>query len=117
MNLQAVRKLHEQAHIAGMKAGNECAPTPMIVAGSGGYREYVSDGVCGFAWVKFKGNTSFGRGMKKLGLARPAYPTGLSVWVSEFDQSMQRKEAYARAYAAVLRDAGITDASAGSRMD
>ena len=44
------------------------------------------------------------------------FRSGLSVWVSEGGQSMERKEAYARAYADVLRAAGI-EAYAGSRMD
>lgn len=114
-----------QAEAAGRKAGEAVVPTPMIVGTAIGLSDridpskpqyYVEDGVCGFAWIMFKGNTPFGRWMKKMGKAKPAYPNGLQVWVSEFGQSMQRKEAYARAYAAVLRAAGI-DAYANSRMD
>jgi hypothetical protein len=112
--------LYETAHAAGMAAGYGVKPTPMIVTGGVPGQEperwYVSEGVCGFAWIAMKGNTSFGRWAKKAGKARSAYPKGLSVWVSEFGQSMDRKEAYARAFAKVLRDHGV-DAYAGSRMD
>ena len=119
-----VRNLHAIAHEAGMKAGNNALPTPMVVGDAdimgnpvpGGSRYYVSEGMCGFAWVSFKGNTSFGRAMKAAGLARPQYGGGLSVWVSEFGQSIERKEAYARAYAAVLREHGV-EAYSGSRLD
>jgi hypothetical protein len=123
-NAQSVIALHSKAHAAGMAAGGAHTPTPMGVVEAdifgkpkpGAHVEVVHSGVCGFAWVSFKGNTSFGRAMKAAGLARKRYEGGLSVWVSEFGQSMERKEAYARAYAAVLREAGI-EAYAGSRMD
>lgn len=41
---------------------------------------------------------------------------GLQYWVSQGGQSMQRKEAFARAFASVLKANGI-DAFADSRMD
>lgn len=110
-----VQLVHDLAHAAGMAAGNDAKPTPMRVVGQG-CDEVVEGGPCGFAWVSFKGNTAFGRAMKKLNLASPGYPTGLQVWVGEFGQSMARKSAYARAYAAVLRGYGI-DAYPQSRMD
>lgn len=112
MNFQS---LASQAHSAGMSALQGATPTPMIVAG-GGERYFVSEGACGFAWVELPGNCAFGRWAKKVGLARPAYPKGLNIWVSEGGQSIDRKEAYARAYAAVLQDAGVP-AFAGSRLD
>lgn len=112
---QDFSKVYENAHNAGMNALIECVPTPMTVAG--GNREwYVSEGACGFAWVEFAGNTAFGRWAKKVGKARPHYPSGLCVWVGEGGQSIGRKEAYAVAFAKVLNDAGIK-AYAGSRLD
>jgi hypothetical protein len=38
------------------------------------------------------------------------------MWVFDYNQSMELKEAYAHAYAKVLRDAGF-NAYANSRMD
>ena len=109
--------LIERAHAAGMKAGIECMPIPMAVVDElNGQLWRVDDGACGFAWVSFAGNTAFGRWAKKQGIARPHWPSGLCVWVSEFGQSVDRKAAYAGAYARILNDAGIA-AYAGSRLD
>ncbi len=109
--------LHANAHRAGMAALNAAAPHPMVVQSNATRQQwFVPDGVCGFAWIEFRGNTAWGRWAKKSGVASKHYPKGLSIWVSEGGQSMERKEAYARAYADVLRAAGI-EAYAGSRMD
>ena len=105
------------AHAAGIRAGRECRPIPMVVSTAAGIEiECVDDGACGFAWVAFAGNTAFGRWAKKEGIARSHYPSGLCIWVSEFGQSVDRKAAYAGAYAQVLRNSRI-DAFADSRLD
>lgn len=117
-------KIVEEAEIAGREAGCKCRPHPMVVftpdgKGNIDYTKpvyHVDDGACGFAWVNFKGNTKFGKWMKAAGKARSAYPTGLCVWVSEFGQSVERKEAYAAAYAKVLKSYGI-DCYSASRLD
>lgn len=118
------RELYEKAHRAGMAAAEACRPTPMMVVDADpltgqpkpdAQRYVVDSGVCGFAWVSFKGNTAFGRWAKKNG-ATSNYPTGLRFWVSYFGQSLERKEAYARAFAEVLRAGGVT-AYSHSRMD
>lgn len=79
---------------------------------------YVPEGPCGFAWVVVRpGNHSFALWCKKHQKARPNYGGGMMVkWVHEYGQSMQLKEAYARAFAEVLRGAGI-NAYSSSRMD
>lgn len=119
----AFAQLFARAVAAGMTAGTGAIPTPMIVSEADvitgeprGEQWYVPEGVCGFAWVSFAGNTAFGRWAKKSGNASAHYPKGLCYWVSQFNQSMERKERFAEAMAKVLRDAGI-DAYAGSRMD
>ena len=118
-------QITNEAHEAGMAALNAAKPVPMIVGQAKslfgnemvpGTEEYVDGGVCGFAWIKFKGNTAFGRWAKKSGLARDDYPTGLYISAKEGGQSMQRKEAYAAAYAKHLKDHGV-DAYMSSRMD
>jgi len=109
-------ELYDAAHNAGIKAGEACVPTPMTVVG-GGQEYYVEGGVCGFAWVgSINGNSSFGRWLKKTGKGSKGYPSGMSIWVYEFGQSMTRKSAYAGAFARVLREGGVK-CYPGSRMD
>ena len=118
--------LQAKAHAAGMAAGNAAQPTAMVVsehanplddASAVRKQWFVADGVCGFAWVTIRpGTSSFARWMAKHGYVRKAYGGGVSHWVSEFGQSMERKQAYAAAYAKVLTDAGV-NAYAESRMD
>lgn len=120
------RHLYMAAYEAGMAAGEACNPMPMVVEQRANMlddnapvvrRDYVADGVCGFAWVVVRpGNSAFARWLKENSLARPHYAGGVSIWVTTFGQSMQRKEAYARAFAKVLQDNDIK-ANAESRMD
>jgi len=95
-------EIHRQAQAAGEKAAFECS----------------SHGCCGFAWVNIKPGTSkFARFLKENGIARKdSYFGGVSVWVSVGGQSIDKKEAYAGAYADVLQANGIR-AFAMSRMD
>lgn len=112
--------LFKRAVEAGLKAGNDCTPTPMTVAG---YEDQpVMGGVCGFAWVNFgmkKGlGRRFGQWLIKNDHARKDdYYGGVSIWVSDFGQSMERKAAYAAAMANVFQDAGIENAYPQTRMD
>ena len=115
-------ELLQKAHNAGMKAGTEIVPTPMQV----GNFPLVLDGVCGFAWVTLKMNNPLGRYIAKHlpkndqwadyeGWRRRTGETGLMLWVRHFNQSMTRKEAYARAYCNVIRE--FFPCSYNSRMD
>ena len=114
--------IHAKAHMEGMKAGLKALPVPMTVCEADlmgnpiGRSWTVSEGACGFAWVTFAGNTPWGRWAKAQGIASKGYPKGLQIWVSEFNQSVARKEAYAYAYAKVLREHGV-EAYAHSRLD
>lgn len=117
-------ELFQRAYAAGMDALNAATPTAIIVTQSDifgrpveGAKQYrIDEGCCGFAWVRIKGNTGFARSMKSLGLFRKAWDRGYEFWVSEGGQSVERKEAFARAFAKVLRDGGV-DAYADSRLD
>jgi hypothetical protein len=115
----ARREAYAAAHAAAVAAGRAAAeaavPVPMIV--SGYEHQPVMDGVCGFAWVKVPGNTGFGRWAKGEGIFDKSYSGGLMMWISDYGQSMTRKEAYAMAYADSLRASGIENVYAGSRMD
>ena len=119
--------LYNDARLAGLEAGQKACPTPMIVGQPttlfGNEIDYskptyhVASGVCGFAWVVVRpGNCSFAVWARKAGLAKKDYYGGVSFWVSDFGQSMERKEAYAHAFANRLSVAGIK-AYAQSRMD
>lgn len=126
-------KLFAKAHEAGNAAAVAARPTPMVVGtpknlmGSltggddGGFDEtqpvyYVAAGVCGFAWVTVPGNSSFGRWLKSTGKGSSMYGGGTGFYVHSFGQSMELKEAYARAFVKVLQEAGVS-AWYSSRMD
>ncbi len=122
---QNFQKLYDEALAAGKAAGQDCQPYPMNVyeAGidgkpiQGGKTYHVPEGVCGFAWVKVSpGNCALANWLKKKGLARTAYNGGVDIWISDYNQSMDRKENHANAMAKVFRDAGFK-AYAESRMD
>ncbi len=115
------RELVAKATAAGIVAGSAIVPRHMVVYGGRPGEERtrydVPEGPCGFAWINVTpGNSPFANFLKKSGLARKAYHGGVDVWVGEYGQSLDRKEAYANAYAEVLSGAGIK-AYAGSRMD
>lgn len=122
--------LYSKAESAGLAAATAAVPTPMVLGPNSILvngvpaldRTYVvSEGPCGFGWVTTKGNTSFARWLKKAKPARhagePEYGGGVMVrYVSEFGQSITRKEAFADAFAATLREGGVPAAS-HSRLD
>ena len=122
--------IFNEAKRAGMVALNACVPNPMIVTGqfpSGQKSTYfVSEGACGFAWVKIPGNSWFIRELKKLKIAgghndwdaeiSKSYGGGYQYWVHEGGQSISRKEAFAKAFSQVLTDHGIKN-TWGSRLD
>lgn len=107
-----------EAAIAAKDAGEAAKPTPMNVVGHGQHY-HVPEGPCGFAWVQLycKGNArSFVLWLKKQRIATKAYPSGFMIWISDFGQSMERKQAAAHAMAKVFRDHGI-ECFPQSRMD
>lgn len=117
----------DEAYQAGIKAGQDCKPIGMRVMEHANPLDDnspvvqswdIPDGVCGFAWIVVRpGNCGFAKWAKKNKDARPEYGGGTCVyWVGEFNQSMQRKEAFANAFAEVLNKYGI-NASPRSRMD
>lgn len=131
-------ELAEKAHKAGLKAAEDCVPTPMVVAQHANPLDdsspvtkawHVPSGVCGFAWVnvKYKGaGAKFLNALKKQGLAgdindhcewrKDSYYGGYTHWVHVGGQSYEIKCAYASAYANVLNEAGIK-AYSMSRLD
>ena len=120
--------VYADAHAKGIAAGNECSPTPMVVGtpttplgNDIDYSKdthYVSDGVCGFAWINIKpARGKFVKYLKDNNIGRKdSYYGGYTVWVRGFGQSLERKSAYAHASAKHLDDNGLR-AYAMSRMD
>jgi hypothetical protein len=107
----------DKAYKAGIDAGKNARPIPMYVIDQGIPIDRIDDGACGFAWVTVRpANSSFALWAKKQGLMRPMYGGGVAYWVREFGQSVDRKSAFAGAYAKVLREHGI-NAIAGDRLD
>jgi hypothetical protein len=103
------------AHEKGLAAGQAINPRP-IAGNPKGPFYHCNEGLCGFAYVTLtKGNSSFALWAKKQGYFRKGYKS-TTMSVSDFNQSVERKEAYAHAYAQVLRNAGI-DCYASSRLD
>ena len=122
------QKIYDEAVAAGLQAGEASIPTPMVVGTPKDFFSneidttkkmyYVSDGVCGFAWVNVKpGTSSFAKWLVKKGYAkRDSYYGGVTIWISDYNQSMTRKEAHAHAMAKVFTNHEIR-AQAMSRMD
>ena len=117
-----------KASAAGQAAGEAIKPRAMIVteranplndASAVKNQWYVSEGACGFAWVNVSpGNSPFANWLKKNKLASKAYHGGVDIWISDFGQSVERKEACARAMAKVLQEElGSNRIYASSRLD
>ena len=120
----------EQVFLAAHNAGNAAVASatiaPMIVQQrahplddtSEVQRQwYVEDGVCGFASVIVKpANSRFAKYLVAKGLGRKSYYGGIAMSVHAFNQSLQKKEAYAYAFARVLESFGIR-CYVESRMD
>jgi hypothetical protein len=113
-----------KARAAGLAAGEAAVPQAMMVVQPSSNPHvpkamwHVPEGACGFAWVHITpGNCPFANWLKKNNLARSAYKGGVEIWISDFGQSIARKEAFAHAMAEILRDQLGIHAYAGSRLD
>jgi len=96
-------------------AGTEKVPDVMVVT-DGRQRWVEPQGMCGFAWVEFSGRDPFAKWLQTRGLASKGYPKGLHYWVHEYNQSYERKRAYAIELCQQLARYGIV-ARANSRLD
>jgi hypothetical protein len=133
-DLEQFQELCDRADAAGREAVTNLQVVPMVVGSETGFMSgkidyskptyFVEDGVCGFAWVdvfpEYKGNTWLGkeerRILKAAGFKEKYGSKAYSLSISDFNQSMQKKEAYARAFAKVLCESGIKCYSC-SRLD
>ena len=102
--------LHE-AHLAGLAAVNALTPTPMRVVGRD-CSFHVEGGVCGFARVEVRPrNTAWAKWLLGAGWYSSDYFRCATLNVSDFGQSMQRKAAYAQAFAGHLTALGYPGVS------
>lgn len=90
---------------------------PMIVQGrEGAY--YVEGGVCGFARVEVRPRTSaWSKWLRGRGWYSSDYHKCVYLNISAYGQSMQRKEAFARAFAAYLTAKGYPGVDYTSTID
>ena len=120
--------LLRMAHAAGMEAGLNHTPQPMTVQSrvnpfdddSPVEKEwYVPEGLCGFAWINVKpGNSAFANWLKaNTSASTDSYYGGVTLWVHQFNQSWERKKAYAHAFVKVLEENGVKRCWAGNRLD
>ena len=121
-------RIYKEADAAGSAAAEAAVPTPMIVGtpttplgNDIDFKKqtyFVSEGACGFAWVKiFPARGKFVSYLKAIGVGSTnGYEGGYDIWVSGYGQSVTRKEAYAGAFAKVLTQYGIK-AYGQSRLD
>jgi hypothetical protein len=119
--------LYRKAHEAGLAAGKAHTPRAMVVAQHAHPLDdsspvvqawYEPAGVCGMAWVHLPATSAFAKWLVSTGKAyRSDYYGGIIVSCQEFNQSMERKQAYVAAFAQVLIDAGFPKVRTGSRMD
>jgi len=117
--------IYVEAYEAGLSAGND-ADTPKFIVGDAiglsneiDYSKptFIMDGLCGFAWVNISpARGAFVNYLKSREVGSKGYYGGYQIWVREFGQSVDRKTAFARAFADVLNKYGI-NASVGSRLD
>jgi hypothetical protein len=122
-----LRRLFDAADAAGRAAASGTTPVAMVVGtpttvfgtdiNPAKPVYVVPGGVCGFAWVRITpGNSRAAHYAVAHWGARTAYNGGVSIFCHDYGQSLTRKEAYADAFAKVLREAGIR-AYGESRMD
>jgi len=121
------RALYRKAQEAGAAAASECRPTPMVVEQHANMMDdsspvekswVVAGGVCGFAWVRIRpASSSFARWVIAQELGRTdSYAGGVIISARVGGQSLEIQEAWARAFARVLCEAGV-EAHVDSRMD
>lgn len=104
----------EAAHEAAHAAALSCTPRPMRIQG---YPEPILDGVCGFAAIDiYEPKTApICRHLLSMGRARKRISgKGVSIRVFDYNQSYERKLAYAETFADFLRKYGFKAYATGT---
>ena len=117
--------IYVEAYEAGLNAGKDVDTPKFIIGDEIGLSDeidfskktYVLDGLCGYAWVNISpARGAFVNYLKSREIGRKGYYGGYEISVREFGQSVDRKYAFAQAFAEVLGKYGI-EAFAGNRLD
>lgn len=113
--------LANKAHHEGMLAGQAVKPKGMLVHGKDewGIQKIweVPEGLCGFACIRMDARSAFAKFLLREGMAKRGYEKGIVIYVHQFNQSWERKAAYAAAYAKVLQQAEIPGVTWEERLD
>ena len=105
------------AYTAGYDAADSVTVTPMIVQGREGMY-HVEGGVCGFARVEVRPRTSaWSKWLRGRGWYSSDYHKCVYLNISLYGQSLQRKEAFARAFVGVLTAKGYPGVDWTATMD
>lgn len=119
------KAIYAEAYEAGLIAGKEVGVPKFVVGSAIGLSDaidfnkktYILEGLCGFAWVNISpARGAFVNWLKAQEIGSKGYYGGYEIWVREFGQSVDRKEAFAQAFADVLRKYDIA-AYGASRLD
>ena len=123
-------EIHKKADAAARKAVSEMDVKPMVVGYETSFMSgvidpnkktyFVEGGPCGFAWVNIKpANSAFAKFLMSKGkVSKDNYRGGVTLWVSDYGQSEQRKACYAHVYAEVIeKEIPGIKAYADSRLD
>jgi len=132
--------LWERAYGIAYAHGANTLPRPMVftthISGQKPTSDIVTEGMCGFAWVTFYyRNKECREFCKHIMTAQTEHqmtirdssmryhqnqgrdePACWKVWVGDYNQSMERKSSFAKAFMAIMQMAGIP-CTAGERMD
>lgn len=99
------KKLFEIAHKAGVEASQQVIPTPMFISG---HNLPVLEGECGGAFIIISdARTGFARWLKKQDFGYSHPKGGYVISAKVESQSRERAEAYAKAFAKVIRMNGV----------
>lgn len=116
---KAYAQAHAIAHAAALKAVPAVMVVEEVVGPNPGQRWVEPEGACGFAWIKVRpGNSSFAKWCVKNKNAHKAYDGGVDIWVGDYNQSYDRKMAYASAFARnIAMTLSLSGITAGGRLD
>lgn len=107
------QRVFEIASAEGVAASERAVPTPMKIVGF----PVEMEGLCGYAWIRVPdARRGFARWLIKNGHARKHHGGGARISADTGSQSSDRAIAYARAFAAVLKQNGI-ECKVESRLD